>query len=79
MAMKVRYVGPDLGVTSLTNNKIYECIGVEGDYLRIIDNDEEDYIYPAKNPYMPMYPEIRGKFEIIEDDENGTLDKAING
>ena len=80
--MRVRYVGVSFGVDSLTNGKIYEVLGVEPGmgWLRVIDDSDEDYLYDAVNPKptaVPSHP--GGRFEIIEDDENGTLRKAIFG
>lgn len=51
--MKVRYIGKS-GV-SLTRNKIYYVISVEGGMYRIIDDTEEDYLF---------YPE---EFERVAD------------
>ena len=75
---------------SLTNRKIYECLGVECGFLRVID--DEGYSYWEKEPdekegylYAPVGTFIEdndsqvGRFEIVEDDENGTLQKAIYG
>ena len=88
--MKVKYVGPTKGTVSLTNGKIYECLGVEDGFLRVID--DEGYSYWEKEPdekegylYAPVGTFIEedgsrvGRFEIVEDDENGTLRKAIYG
>ena len=35
--MKVKYIGESFGVDSLTNGKIYDCLGVDAGMLRIID------------------------------------------
>ena len=80
--MKVRYVGVSFGVDSLTNGKIYDVLEYDSEHgmLRVIDDSDEDYLYNAKNPKpiaVPSHP--GGRFEIIEDDENGTLRKAIFG
>ncbi|MDY6083728.1 MAG: hypothetical protein SPI25_00490 [Dialister sp.] len=46
--------------------------------LRIVDDSDEDYLYSATNP-APLDGASRGgKWEIIEDDENQSLYKAIN-
>lgn len=37
--MKLKYIGPSQ-MLSLTNGKIYECISVEEDLVRIIDDEE---------------------------------------
>lgn len=42
--MKVKYLGKT--TTDLTKGCIYECLGKEVDYYRIIDESEEDYLYP---------------------------------
>lgn len=44
--MKVRYKGPTFGggFLGLTDGKTYECVGVEYDLLRIIDDEGEDYL-----------------------------------
>ena len=61
--MKVRYIGKTNSAT-FTNGKEYEVLSVEHDWLRIVDETEEDYLYPPT------------KFEIIED-ENGEIAKAM--
>lgn len=90
--MKVRYIGNTFGggYCGLTNGKVYECLGVEFECLRIIDDEgysywtkepgeREGYLYDAKAP-QPLDGETTpGRFEIVEDDENGTLQKAIYG
>lgn len=80
--MKVRYVGTSFGIDSLTNGEIYEVLGYEPElgWLRVVDDSDEDYLYDAKHPRPianPNHP--GGRFEIIEDDEKGTLKKAIYG
>ncbi|MBP3329492.1 MAG: hypothetical protein J6L89_01535 [Clostridia bacterium] len=42
--MKVKYVGENC--TDLTYGAIYECLGTELDCYRVIDESEEDYLYP---------------------------------
>lgn len=42
--MKVKYIRENWGI-SLTKNKIYEALGYEGEFIRIIDNTDEDYLY----------------------------------
>lgn len=90
--MKVRYIGDTFGggYCGLTGGKVYECLGVEFGCLRLIDDEgysywekepdeKEGYLYDAKSP-QPMDREtLPGRFEIVEDDENGTLQKAIYG
>lgn len=78
--MKVRYVGQSFGVDGLTDGKVYECLGVEGPFLRIIDDSGEDYLYSSKSP-APLDPDEGpgGRWEIVEDNEYRTLQKAIFG
>lgn len=80
--MRVRYVGKSFGIDSLTSGKEYDVISYDADSgaLQIIDDSGEDYLYDPRNPRpiaMPDHP--GGKFEIVDDDENGTLFKAIHG
>ena len=74
--MKLRYLGPSFGVDSLTDGKIYECLGLDAGLLRIVDDSDEDYLYSVIPG--PMWDEsIRGRWEVVEDDENGTLTKLF--
>ena len=43
--MKVRYIG-ETSPVSLTYGEIYDVLSVEKEWYRIIDNSEEDYLYP---------------------------------
>lgn len=45
--MKVKYKGENWGI-SLTRNKIYECLGFERGFIRIIDDTDEDYLFDPK-------------------------------
>ncbi len=76
--MKVRYIGKSFGVESLTDGKIYECIGIEDGMLRIIDDSGEDYLYSAIKPSSLENIKLCGKWEIIEDNKNKDLEKVIN-
>lgn len=90
--MKVRYIGETFGggYCGLTNGKVYECLGTEFGCLRLIDDEgksywekaageQEGYLYDAKAP-QPMDGETQpGHFEIVEDDADGTLQRAIYG
>ena len=51
--MKVRYIG-ETSPVSLTYGEIYDVLSVEKEWYRIIDNSEEDYLYPPD------------EFEIVE-------------
>jgi hypothetical protein len=75
--MKVRYVGESFGVDSLTDGKTYECIGEELGLLRIVDDSEEDYLYSAKKPRPIDGSSKGGRWEIVEDDDKGTLKELI--
>lgn len=75
--MKVKYVGKSFGIESLTDGKTYECIGIEDGMLRIIDDSDEDYLYSAERPGPLESKEDYGRWEIVEDDENGSLKKTL--
>ena len=55
--MKVKYIKKSDGI-SLTKDKIYECLGYEQGFIRVIDDTDEDYLYDPDN------------FEIIDDETN---------
>ena len=74
--MRVRYIGPDQGVDSLTDKKIYDVVDVRPPWIRIIDDSNEDYVYPIKEPHL-LDSKVAGKFEIVEDDDFETLKKAF--
>lgn len=42
--MKVKYIGETYG--DLINGNIYECLGEELVFYRVIDESDEDYLYP---------------------------------
>lgn len=45
--MKVRYIGEtDM---SLVNGKIYEVLSVEHGWYRIVDETDEDYLFPPED------------------------------
>lgn len=75
--MKVRYIGPSFGAVSLTSNQVYQCVGVEYGLLRIVDDSGEDYLYSAINPAPLDRSAPGGRWEIVEDDENRTLQGLI--
>lgn len=79
--MKVRYVGKSYGVDSMTDGKVYEVLEVDAltGALRIVDDSGEDYLYHPRSPKPNGAKEAYGHFEIIEDDENNSLYKAIKG
>lgn len=79
--MKVKYVGKSFGIDSMTDGKIYEVLEVDevSGALRIVDDSDEDYLYHPKSPKPNGAKEAYGRFEIVEDDESGSLRKAIYG
>lgn len=44
--MKVKYIGNKGSTLSVMKNKVYECLGMEKGWYRIIDETDEDYLYP---------------------------------
>ncbi len=79
--MKVRYVGQSFGVDSMTDGKVYEVLEVDEltGGLRVVDDSDEDYLYHPKAPKPNGAKKAYGRFEIVEDDEAGSLQKAIYG
>ena len=80
--MRVKYIGVSFGVDGLTNGKEYDVLMYEEEngMLRVVDDSDEDYLYHPVNPRPiadPRHP--GGRFEIIEDDSIGTLERVING
>ena len=53
--MKVRYIGNKGSNLSVIKGHIYQCLGQEHERYRIIDESDEDYLYPIE------------EFEIVED------------
>lgn len=48
--MKLKYIGETFyDGLGLTNGKIYECLGEEGLFYRVIDDSDEDYLYSQTN------------------------------
>ena len=71
-------MGGSFGVDSLTDGKVYECLGLDGN-VRIIDDSEEDYLYIRYTIPRPLDGSSKGgKWEIVEDDERGTLQKLFH-
>lgn len=64
---KLRYIGKSFGVDGLTNNKIYDCVGIDGGMFRIVDDSDEDYLYPINQPKAGYDHEYGGgRWEIVE-------------
>ena len=72
--MKVKYIGSSFGADGLTNEREYECLGIEGAFFRIIDDSGEDYLYPIENP--ASLNGGHGKW-IVSSDNAGRLKNAI--
>jgi len=66
---------------TFTDNKIDTVLEVDKitGALRIIDDSEDDYLYSPTEPRLLDAQYQGGKFEIVEDDEKGSLAKAIYG
>lgn len=89
--MIVRYIGQSFGEgNGLTNGKVYECTEVDEltGALRIIDDEgpaywskkedgKDGYLYSPVRPCPAYDNSLKGKWEIVEDDANGTLAKTI--
>ena len=45
--MRVRFLGKGSPTTLATGN-VYEVVAVEGDFYRIVDDTDEDYLYPKE-------------------------------
>jgi hypothetical protein len=59
--MKVKYIGKDDPIM-LRHGKIYEVLSIENSWYRVIDEEEEDYLYPPQlfeiAEHEPRPPEI---------------------
>ncbi len=81
--MKLRYIGESFNMpVGLRDGKTYDCLGVEYGLLRIVDEDTDEMngvLYSAVNPRPIDGSSLGGRWEIVEDDEKGTLRKAIYG
>ncbi len=75
---KLKYIGKTFGAISLTNNKIYNCIGYDDKgWLKIVDDSDEDYVYSATNPGPLDGLSDGGKWEIVEIYDKG-LEEFLN-
>ena len=75
--MKVKYIGESFGVDGLTDGNVYSVLSVEYGNLRVVDDSGEDYLYSSRAPGPADDQNIRGRWEIIEDDAENTLRKSI--
>lgn len=76
---QVKFVGKSFGVTSLTNEKIYNVVGIDGEdtdwpMIRVIDDSEEDYLYDVEKPGPFGSVNYDGKWELVMD-VSGKLSK----
>ena len=46
--MKVKFIGKTIPF-ALTNGRIYEVMKIEKKWYRIVDDSDEDYLYPPES------------------------------
>lgn len=56
--MLVKYVGDYSSPLGVINGKVYECVSEDDYWYRVIDETDEDYLYPKTD------------FEIVDDDSS---------
>lgn len=78
--MRVKYIGPNIGVDGLVDGHIYEVLSVDPitGYLSVVDESGDDYLYHPKKPQAIASDYKGGRFEIIEDNKSKDLYKAIH-
>ncbi len=76
--MKLRYIGKSFYVEGLTNGEVYECLGIEGAYFRVIDDSGEDYVYRIINPGPPTNSNWPARWDIVEDSDDRLLERTID-
>ena len=47
--MKIKYIGNKGSALSVMKGKVYDCLGKEKGWYRVIDETGEDYLYPPKD------------------------------
>lgn len=57
--MKVRFLG-ETSFLELTHDKVYDVLSVEKGWYRIVDDSDEDYLYPPED------------FEVVEPNDGTT-------
>ena len=71
---KLKYIGETFygGYDGLSNGKIYDCVGysLNDKMLSIVDDSNENYMYPADNPRPLDGSSNGGKWEVVEIYEN---------
>lgn len=65
-------------VLSLLNGNIYECVAIEDDLVRIIDEENEDYLYAILRPRPLNGNSEGGIWELIEDTVDKQFENALN-
>ena len=90
--MKVKYIGPNIGVTGLIDGNVYEVSEVDMviGALRVVGEDQSDWNYDNDQNWKPGYlysptkprpiaiPEQEpGKFFIVEDENNQLKDIGV--
>ncbi len=78
--MKVRYIGPDIGIDGLFDGKVYEVCEIDSltGYLSIIDESGEPYLYHPQKPQAIAGAYRGGRFEVVEDDARHSLANIIH-
>ncbi|MEG6521127.1 hypothetical protein [Desulfotomaculum sp. 1211_IL3151] len=67
---QVRYVGDSF--EDITSDKIYDVLSIEEEMLRVVDDEEMDYLYSLINPAPLDMSSEGGTWKIIKD-EKGIL------
>lgn len=78
--MKVRYIGPNIGIDGLVDGRVYQvlCVDALTGYLSVVDESGEDYLYHPQKPQAIAASYEGGRFEIVEDDKERSLHNAIH-
>ncbi|MEG0371603.1 MAG: hypothetical protein RR645_04830 [Clostridium sp.] len=77
MNIKLRYVGEDIFL-SLVNGRVYECVDIEDDLIRVIDEEGEDYLYAILRPRPLDGSSEGGIWEVVEDNEDKLFEKTLD-
>lgn len=67
---QVRYVGDSF--EDITSDKIYDVLSIEEGMLRVVDDEEMDYLYSIINPAPLNGSSTGGAWQLVKD-ENGIL------
>lgn len=77
MNIKLKYIGEDIFL-SLLNGKVYECIGIEDDLVRVIDEEKEDYLYAILRPKPLDNSSKGGVWEVAENTKDKLFETNLN-